>query len=95
MRVPAILCGLLAVCPLIPAQSPLTAWEIPREEAATQSALVFRQHRLPGRDLLREVKKLTKELDWKSSLKLAQKDAQETGKPIFLVQALGTLAGYT
>lgn len=95
MHVPAFVCGLLAVGPLISAQSPLAAWEIPREAAAVESAQQFRQLRVPGHDLRQAVSILARELDWKSSLRLAQQESEATGKPIFLVQALGTLTGYT
>ena len=93
MRVPAILASLLVVCPLLPAQSPMAAWEIPESRAAADSALEFQQLRLPG--IRRLVRKVAKELDWKKSLSLAQTEAKKTGKPIFWVQALGTLTGYT
>lgn len=95
MRSTAILLGLLALsCPAF-AQSTLTAGQIPRSSVADASAVAFRNLKVSGRDLQRAVGKVVKELDWKSTLRSAQREAMKTGKPIVWIQALGDLRGYT
>ena len=106
MRSPAAPTGLLALSSLVlsavvlssgaPAQSPLKASDIPAlTRAAVPGVDSFLQRRVPGRDVLRGVKMLTSELDWKKTLKSAQREAVKTGKPIVWIQALGVLGGYT
>ncbi len=95
MRSPAVLLGLLTLsCPAL-GQSTLTAAEIPRSSEANASAVEFRNLKVSGRDLHRAVGKVVRELDWKSSLRSAQREAVKTGKPIVWIQALGDLRGYT
>ena len=105
MHSPAIPTGLLALASLAlsaavlshwaPAQSPLRASDIPALTRAVPEAQSFRQLEVPGSSVLRGVKKLTSELDWKKTLKSAQREAVKTGKPIVWIQALGVLGGYT
>ncbi len=95
MRSPAILLGLLILsCPAL-GQSTLTAGQIPRSAAANASAVEFRKLKVSGRDLHSAVGKVVKGLDWKSTLRSAQREAMKTGKPIVWIQALGDLRGYT
>ena len=100
MRSPAILTGLLALSSLAlssraPAQSPLPASDIPALSRAVTKAESFRQLKISGSSVLRAVKMMTRELDWKKTLKSAQREAVKTGKPIVWIHALGVLNGYT
>ena len=95
MRSTAILLGLLALSTPAFAQSTLKAWQIPGNKQADESAVAFRNLKVFGRDLQRAVGKVVKELDWKSTLRSAQREAMKTGKPIVWIQALGDLRGYT
>ena len=71
----------------------MTASRQPTE--AELQARQFRQPQLKGRRLLKAVSKVTKELSWHDDLEEAAAAAAESGKPIFWVQALGDLKGYT
>ena len=63
--------------------------------AAEKEAAKFRQPQIRGRNLLRAVGTVTRELDWHDDLDEAMEDAEETGKPILWIHALGDLKGYT
>jgi hypothetical protein len=62
---------------------------------AQQEARQFRVPQLKGRRLAREVKKLTRELDWHRELDDAAAAAAQEGKPILWIQLLGDLPGRT
>ena len=95
MRSAAILLGLMTLsCPAF-GQTTIKAAEIPRNNEAKVSAKGFRNLKVSGRDLKRAVGKVVRELDWKQTLRSAQKQAVKTGKPIVWIQALGDLRGYT
>lgn len=67
---------------------------IPSSPAATQAAREFRQSRVSGRALAKRVKRL-EALGWHESLDEVRRAAEESGKPIFWIQLLGDLDGYT
>ncbi|MEE8143399.1 MAG: hypothetical protein V3T77_09890 [Planctomycetota bacterium] len=52
----------------------------------------FRRMQLSGTEVRANVNKLL-ELHWHNDLQLAQQDAQDLGKPILWIQALGDLEG--
>lgn len=62
---------------------------------AQVAARQFRGPQVQGRRLLKAVTKVTKQLAWHDDLEEAAAEAAESGKPIFWVQALGDLKGYT
>lgn len=51
--------------------------------------------RVPPRSVRANVRRLTRELDWERSVASALRSAKDTGRPVFLVQALGDLDGFT
>ena len=84
----------LCVPAFVPAQTPLSAFEIPVSAQATADAKAFRAQVVPEKEVYRNVRKLTKELKWHTRLKTATKAANQTGKPILWIQALGGLNGF-
>jgi hypothetical protein len=85
----AWLCALASGAPLF-----AQAWQSETVDPQAE-ALAFRQLTVDGRDNTRAVRKLVRELDWHTSLDTATAEAAATGKPIFWVQAVGKLKGFT
>ena len=87
--------SVLALTSLLPAQTRMTAAELPTDKQAQQEAEYFSQLQVPGKQVRRAVAKLTKNLRWHKTLDKAVAEAMNTGKPILWIQALGQLKGYT
>ncbi len=89
------------VVPLAPSSgsrsvcSGVTAAMQKQPTAAEQEAQQFRRSQLKGRQLVRAVKKVNRDLEWHDKLERAQKEAIAWGKPIVWIQALGDLDGFT
>jgi hypothetical protein len=92
-RLVALFC-LLA--PTLAAQAPIAMVAgVPTEGAVAKAAREFQQSRVAGRELSRAVTRVTRELDWHKKLSIAAKEAQQSGKPIVWIHALGDLKGFT
>ena len=67
--------------------------------AATQQTLPtnarqFRRLKIPGDEVEKNVRRLTKELRWYKTLGAALGSARAKGRPVLWVQALGELKGF-
>lgn len=91
------------VVPLRPAQPTTSAPSggdraTPRKDTRTpeqRQAQQFRRLRVPGKQVLRAVHTLKRQLTWHGRLQGAVRTAKQADKPIVWIQALGNLRGYT
>lgn len=90
LTIAALLCGALGS---LPAQQ--TATVPVADEEAVAAAQEFRRLHLDGKEALVGVKKLVRQLDWEHKLRPTLERAQEEQKPVFWVQALGKVDGFT
>ena len=94
MRRAWFIASLLSVQGLLSAQSPFTLADVPISKESAERARRFRSVTFEPRRVYNNVRKLKKELVWHRNLKAATTAAATSGKPIFLIQALGDLHGY-
>ena len=93
-----LLASSLILANVLPAQGqqqprPLRPLEEP-SRGEKRDARSFRQLRIPGEEVARNVKRLRKELRWHKTLGGALASGRSSGKPILWVQALGDLGGF-
>ncbi|MEM7203055.1 MAG: hypothetical protein AAF628_22535 [Planctomycetota bacterium] len=69
--------------------------QLAKPTAEQLEAKSFLSTRVQGRRLARAVKKVRKALHWHDDLGTARLAARSKDKPIFWIQALGTLEGFT
>ena len=68
---------------------------VSRAEAGTAQATEFRKERADRSEVAAAVGELTKAVKWHTRMRDARKLAQQDGKPIVWIQALGDLKGFT
>ncbi len=93
-----LLAGSMLLATTLPAQGP----QYPQKPRPSHGpscgqkadARSFRRLRVPGEEVAKNVKRLTKELHWYRTLGGALASGRSKGKPILWVQALGDLKGF-
>ena len=74
--------------------SPLTAAELPDALPSIPEVDEFLNSAQPPKETSKKVRRVQRELDWNSTLKLAIRDAKRLDRPIIWIQAYGKLDGY-
>ena len=85
---------LLSLCVPAASQQLLGVGDIPVSEEASREAMEFRGLVVEKRAVRQQVRKLTKELVWHKKLDDALRAAEQSGKPVLWIHALGKLTGY-
>lgn len=77
------------------AQQPIACVDVPQDSAALAAAQQFRNLRLKGPALRRDMVTVMRGLRWHKTLPSAVAQARADHKPIVWIQALGDIKGFT
>ena len=66
----------------------------PEKQAAKRDARSFKRLKVDGKKLEPRVERLIRDLRWHKTLEAAKLEAEQTGKPILWIHALGEVDGF-
>ncbi len=92
-----LLAGSMLLATTLPAQGPQYPQPRPSQKPSRSQIAKsrnFRRLTVPGDEVKKNVKRLTKELHWHRTLAGALASGRTKGKPVVWIQALGDLKGF-